>query len=218
MGRLLEHQGALWIGAQHVEPKRIPVTSPASHWARVLRPIWPGRCPDNRAGLDRRGGPGQYAGQIQNLVFMKRKLLSACAVALFWTTCPTLAIDDSAALQGNWSVKKTNDEGQHFTQSVELKKDKFIFRITGLDNQFAFHAEGDVKLEKLGPFNAIRFYHIRGGQSADNLRDIDAEYTVIYVLDQDTWTAAMNFDDDHGHQKPGVDVYKRVKKNANEAK
>ncbi len=145
---------------------------------------------------------------------MKRLLLSISAAALFWTTCTVLAADDSAALAGKWLVKKTNDQGQSFTQTIEVKKDKFIFQIIGSDDQVAIHAEGDIKLQKLGPFNSIRFSHIRGGQSADNLDDVDDEYTLIYVLDEDTWSVAMNFDKQHDQQKPGVDVYKRVKATA----
>jgi len=66
-------------------------------------------------------------------------------------------------------------------------------------------------LEKLGPFSSAKFYHIRGGPSAGNTQEVDDEYVSVYVLDDDTWTLSSNFDKQRENQKPGVDVYKRVK-------
>ena len=43
----------------------------------------------------------------------------------------TLLADDADLLAGKWSVKKVNDEGQKYTQSVEIKQDKFDFQIAG---------------------------------------------------------------------------------------
>src|SRR5262249_37068745 len=81
------------------------------------------------------------------------------------------------------------------------------------DGDVRVHAEGDLKLEKLGPFDSARFVHIRGGRSASDLNDVDDEYTCIYTLDTDTWHLASNFDKDRG-QNPSVDVYQRVKTSA----
>ena len=117
--------------------------------------------------------------------------------------------DDAEMLAGKWSVKKVND-GQNFTQSIEVKGSKFIFQIANADNEVVIYAEGDLKLDKLGPFNAAHFTHIRGGASATDLQDVDDDRTVIYMLDGDNWTVAADFDRDRG-QKPTVDVYQRVK-------
>jgi hypothetical protein len=139
---------------------------------------------------------------------MKRLLFDfSVATTLFVTT--TLLADDSELLTGKWSVKKSN-EGQNFTQTVEIKKDKFVFQVLGPDNQVVLYAEGDVKFEKVGPFNSVHFLHIRGGQSADSLQEVDDERINPYVLDGDTWMLASNFDKDRD-QKPTVDVYQRVK-------
>jgi hypothetical protein len=115
------------------------------------------------------------------------------------------------SLSGKWSIKKTNDQGQSFTQTIEIKKDKFVFQIIGADDNMVIYAEGDLKLEKLGPFSSAKFYHIRGGPSAGNTQEVDDEYVSVYVLDDDTWTLSSNFDKQRENQKPGVDVYKRVK-------
>ena len=120
------------------------------------------------------------------------------------------AADDLTALTGKWSTKKTNDQGEKYTQTLEIKKDKFVFQILDGANQVTLSAEGDIKLEKLGPFNSIRFFHIRAGSSS-SLEDVDDEYVSVYVLDDDNWTMASNFDKQRDQQKPTADVYRRVK-------
>src|ERR1041384_1754767 len=110
-------------------------------------------------------------------------LTLACALAL--GSAPALLADDAEALVGKWSAKKTNEQGQSFSQTMEIKKGKFVFEIHDTDNQVVIHAEGDLKLEKLGPFNSTRFIHIRGGSSASDLSDLDDEYTGVYTLDGD---------------------------------
>ena len=134
-----------------------------------------------------------------------RLLLSA---ALFAPA--TLRADDAEQLNGKWSLKKTNEAGQNYTQTVEINKDKFVFQIGGADNEVFLYATGDVKLQKLGPFSSARFFNIRGGNSPSNLNDVDDEFVSIYKLDGDTWTLASNFDKDRD-TKPAADVYHRVK-------
>src|SRR5206468_350553 len=72
------------------------------------------------------------------------------------------------------------------------------------------YAEGELKLEKLGPFKAARFFHIRGGESASDLEDVDDEYVSIYKLEEDTWIVAANFDKER-EQKPSLDIYRRIR-------
>ena len=140
-----------------------------------------------------------------------KKLLWSIYVCTLCIGTSALAADDLSTRAGKWSVKKTNDQGETFTQTIELKKDKFVFEIVGADANVRLHAEGDVKLEKAGPFSSIKFHHIRGGQSESNMQDVDDEYVSIYTLDGDTWTMATNFDKERERQKPSLDIYKRVK-------
>lgn len=143
-----------------------------------------------------------------------KRILTGALLAVLLTTPLYLVADEVSSLTGKWSTKKTNDQGQSYTQTIEIKKDKFVFQILGSDNNVVLYAEGDVKLEKLGPFSSAKFYHIKGGQSADNTNDVDDEYVSVYVLDEDTWTLTSNFDKQRENQKPTVDVYKRVKAEA----
>jgi len=122
----------------------------------------------------------------------------------------TLPADDAERLLGNWSMKKVNDQGQTVTQTVEVKKDRFAFHIIGADDHLTLYAEGDLKLEKLGPFKLARFSHVRSGESSSKLEDVDDEFASIYILDADAWTLAENFDK-RRDEKPNLEVYQRVK-------
>jgi len=131
------------------------------------------------------------------------------AVSLLVTA--ELSADDAGLLAGKWSVKKVNDQGQNYTQTIEVKPEgKFVFEILGEDGLPAFVAQGDLKLEKLGPFKAARFFHIKAGAVSSDLNDVDDEYESVYALGEETWTMASNFDKDRA-RKPTVDVYQRVK-------
>ncbi len=138
---------------------------------------------------------------------MKKLLCAICLVSLI--SLPVRA-DDFAGLAGKWSVKRVNNEGQNVTQTIEVKKDKFVFEILGSDDSVVLHAEGDLKLEKQGPFSVARFVNIRAGSSG-NLQDVDDVYTSIYTLDDDAWTMASGFDKQRDGQKPSLDVYHHVK-------
>src|SRR6187551_2882246 len=117
---------------------------------------------------------------------MKRLLLNCSfCCALFATSL--LFADDAEKLTGKWSVKKTNDQGQSFTQNLEIKKNKFIFEIQGADGSTALHAEGDVKFEKSGPFNVAHFLNIRAGSSSSDLQDVSEERRNVYVMDGEKW-------------------------------
>ena len=141
---------------------------------------------------------------------MKRLIILNIAVLIL--SCTAFA-DDLEALSGKWSVKKVNDQGDKVTQTIEVKKDKFVFEILSSDDSVVLHAEGDFKLEKFGPFSAARFSHIRAGGSASNLDDVDDTYVSVYTLDGDNWAMASNFDKQRDGQKPSVDVYHHVKAN-----
>ncbi len=136
----------------------------------------------------------------------------------FFATALAAAVlfaDDAPVPTGKWTTRKVNDQGQSYSQTLEIKKDKFVFQVLGADDQVALYAEGDVQLKKLGPFNSARFFHVRGGQSSADLQDVDEERQVVYVIDteKDVWIVASNFDADR-QEKPSVDVYRRAKAGA----
>ena len=121
--------------------------------------------------------------------------------------------DEQSALIGKWSAQKTNAEGQHYTQILGIKKDRFTFEIRDSAGHTAIYAEGDLKLESYSPFHIARFIHIRAGASPTNLEDVDDDRAVVYTVDSDTLTIASNFDKER-EQKPDTDVYHRINETA----
>lgn len=123
----------------------------------------------------------------------------------------TALADDLVKLEGKWSVKKTR-EGQSFTQTLEIKKDTFKFKVLRDNDEVTIYAEGKLKLEKCGPFNVARFVEIKAGASESDLSAMDDNYVSIYVLGDGLWTLATNFDKDRDDQKPVLDAYVKVAK------
>jgi hypothetical protein len=119
--------------------------------------------------------------------------------------------DDLERLAGKWSVNKTNDQGQAFTQTIEVKKDKLTFKIVGTDGTTYLHATGDIKLEKCGSFSVMKVTNIKAGRSESELEPVDDDRSSVYQLGYDTWTMASNFDKER-EQKPGIDVYRKSAK------
>ena len=143
---------------------------------------------------------------------MKNQLLSILTAIGFAAACASPAFgDDLESLDGKWTAQKTNDEGQRISQHIEIKKNKFKFKVVGSDGQTRLYAEGDVKLEKAGPFKTIVFTNIQAGQSDSDINPIDDTYTSIYRLGKDTWTLVTNIDKDRDEQKPSLDVYRKSK-------
>src|SRR5258707_15411266 len=141
---------------------------------------------------------------------MKRFLFSFYATAIL-LNFGLVRAEDLEAFSGKWLAKKVNEQGEKYSQTLEIRKDKFIFQILGADEQVILHAEGGIKLEKAGPFSAVRFFHIRAGGSSSNLQEIENEYISIYVLDDESCTMASNFDKRCEQQKPSADVYRHIK-------
>ena len=137
-------------------------------------------------------------------------LFCAGTLALLLMTSNAVA-DDLEKLAGKWSVNKTNEQGQSYTQTIEIKKDKLTFRIAGGDSAAHLYAIGDIKLEKLGPFNVMKVTNIKAGQSESDTNPVDDDRTLIYQLADNTWTVASNFDKERD-RKPAIDVYKRADK------
>ena len=144
---------------------------------------------------------------------MKKQIVSILTVLGFAAVCVTPALgDDLETLGGKWSCQKTNDDGQKYTQQIEIKTNKFTFKITDKDGDTLIYAEGKAKLDKAGPFKTISFTDIQAGQSSSQLDPVDDTFTSIYTLDGDsTWLLVMNFDKERGEQfKPSLDVMKKV--------
>lgn len=143
---------------------------------------------------------------------MKTQIVSILTAFGFAAVCTTPAFaQDLDLLAGKWSLQKTNAQGQRYTQQIEIKKDKFTFKISDAGGDTQLYAEGNVKLDKAGPLKVIVFSNIKAGRSASEIDSIDDTYTSIYRLDGDsTWLVASNFDKDREEQKPSLDAYQKA--------
>ena len=123
------------------------------------------------------------------------------------------AADSSSldALQGTWSTKRTNQEGQVISQTLEFKQDRMTFKMTGADGELRFFAKGAAAVQKLGPFQALKLTAIQAGRSEDSAESVDDERTSVFVVDGDTLTLASNFDKTRSGQPPRADTYSRGK-------
>jgi hypothetical protein len=138
---------------------------------------------------------------------MRRLLCFLLLSPLF--SAPVLLASDAKLLAGKWLAQRENHQWHSSSQTIEVKGDKFTFQMLDKDGQVVLHAEGDLKLEKLGTFSLVRFVNVRGGESQSNLETVDDEFNCTYILDGDTWTVASNFDKE---REPGpiLDVYHRA--------
>jgi uncharacterized protein (TIGR03067 family) len=143
---------------------------------------------------------------------MKKQIVSLLTVLGFAIVCVTPTFgEDLGMLAGKWSLQKTNADGQRFSQQIEIKKNKFTFKVTDPEGESQLFAEGDVKLDKAGPLKVIVFSNIKAGRSSSDTESIDDTYTSIYKFDGDTtWLLVSNFDKDREQQKPSLDVYRKV--------
>jgi len=138
---------------------------------------------------------------------MKTIILNLAAVAVVSTLGTLCAFaDDLDALAGKWVAERHDAQGQAFKQAIEIKKNKFTFKVMREGGQTALHAEGEVKAERLGPFKVAKFFHIQGGSSASDLQPVDDDRTVLYALDGNELTVAVNFDKERS-EPPTVTKY-----------
>jgi hypothetical protein len=120
--------------------------------------------------------------------------------------------DDAAKLEGKWTTKKTGPDGNAYTQTIEIKKGKFQFRVFRGSDELAIYAEGTFKLETSGPFHVAHFTDIKAGGSESDTNPIDDDRTSVYVLGEESWTLAQNFDKERNNEKAETTVYTRAKK------
>jgi hypothetical protein len=140
-------------------------------------------------------------------------------LCLSLTAASVAAADSSSldALQGVWSLKRTNQEGQVISQVLEFKQDRMTFKLAGADGELRLFAKGAVTVQKLGPFQTLKITGLQAGRSEDSAESVDDERTSVFVLDGDTLTLASNFDKARSGQPPRADTYSRGKAAENPA-
>ncbi len=150
---------------------------------------------------------------------MKSRFLGLAAKAAWVAALAGLSLN-AATLEdfaGKWTTKRVNDDGQSVTMTMEFEGPKMHFRILDSSGEARFYAKAKTKLEKFGPFEALRFYDIQAGGSPDDTQPIDDERVSLVRLDGETFHLAGNFDRRRDNETPSVDAYKRTAKPAAES-
>ncbi len=146
---------------------------------------------------------------LANQIDLMKKAITIIAAVFSLAALPLYArADDASVLNGKWVAKRTNSQGEAIQQVLEIKKDKFTFKILQDADQVAIYAQGDVKLEQLGPFKVARFSNIQGGRSAADLQPVDDEHVLIYTLSDNELTMASNFDKERSEPASAIKYHK----------
>jgi len=135
---------------------------------------------------------------------MKTNLLILAAGFLLTTLGSATAFaDDLDALTGKWVAERNDAQGRAVKHVLEINKNKFKLQMTRVADDRSLVAEGDVKVEALGPFKTAKFYNLQGGSSPSDLQPLDDERTVVYTLGAGEMTMAVNFDKER-NEPPSV--------------
>jgi uncharacterized protein (TIGR03067 family) len=144
---------------------------------------------------------------------MKSQLLVTVFILAIGLFASPAFSEELSAFAGKWTCQKTNEDGQRYSQTIEIKKDKFTFKVLSPDGETRLYAEGDVKLDKSAPFQIVIFSNVKAGGSSSDTTPIEDTYTSIYkFVDSDSLLVVMNFDKERDEQqRPRLDDYRKVK-------
>jgi hypothetical protein len=139
----------------------------------------------------------------------KNIALIAAAIIVGCALTPNHAAD-LAALQGRWTIAKTNQEGQAFTQVLQFENDQFTFQILGSDSKVRFFSKGTAKTTKADPLDLLSVTGIRAGRSAEELQPVDDTRSFVYTIRDNNLFLASNFDRVRQNEKPAAEMYVRA--------
>ena len=124
--------------------------------------------------------------------------------------CAAMAADgELEKLQGKWETTRTSEAGQKVKQTIDLKKDKMVYKIADASGSTVFIATADVKPQKSGAFRTFTISNIKAGRDEDSLEEADGERAYVYMLGDGTLTIVSNIDEER-ERPPVLDVYKKV--------
>jgi hypothetical protein len=143
---------------------------------------------------------------------MKKYLLTTVIAGVLAMAATTTSLGQSLSdLQGKWELKKKTARFGDATQTIEIKDQKFTYKVVSKDGETLLFAKGKVKVEKLGPFNVVKLTDIEGGRSETDLQAVDDERTIVYATGENSLSFAMNFDRSREGEETECNTY--TKKN-----
>lgn len=136
---------------------------------------------------------------------------AAWAAALAGLSLSAATLEDFG---GKWTTKRVTENGDSVTMTMQFDGAKLAFRILDGSGDTRLFAKTKVKLEKFGPFEALRFYDIEAGGSPDDTQPVDDERVSVVQIDGETFRIAGNFDKRRDNESPNLDTYTRTEKPA----
>jgi hypothetical protein len=117
-------------------------------------------------------------------------------------------------LQGNWALAKTNQEGQAYSQLIEIHGDQFSFQIVDAQSRLLLVSKGTIKATKTGPFDLLSVTGIQAGRAPEELQAVDDTRSLIYTIRDGKLIFASNFDKERENETPTVESYTRTRAEA----
>jgi hypothetical protein len=137
-------------------------------------------------------------------------LLAAAALGSLSLTTPVLG-QSFSEIQGKWTLKKNSSNWGEVTQHLELKDERFTYKVVSRSGETLLAAKGSVKVERLGPFKVMRLTDIQGGYSENALEPVYDDRAIVYTTGWNSLTVALNFDRARDGEDPEADTYRKVR-------
>jgi len=139
----------------------------------------------------------------------KNIALTAAAIIVGCASISSNA-SDLAALQGRWTVAKTSQEGQAYSQVLQFENDQLTFQILGSDSKVRLISKGTVKSTKAGPLDLLSISGLRAGRSEQEMQPVDDTRTLVCTVRDGRLFLASNFDRVRENETPGAETYVRA--------
>lgn len=140
---------------------------------------------------------------------MKMRIREIAVAVMVLGTLIGVQASDLDALQGKWTAARTNQEGQVYSQAIEIEKDQLIFQIVDSDSKVRFFSKGTVKATSAVPFSILTINDIRAGHSQEDLQPVNDSRALVYTLRDGKLFLASNFDRERENEKPAAEIYIR---------
>ena len=140
---------------------------------------------------------------------MLRSVFSVLIAFAFAWVATAAEQGEIVKLQGKWEAKRNSEDGEKGTQTLDIKKDKILYKILNDDGQTVFMATAEMKPQKAGAFQTFTITNIKAGSSEDSLEASDEDRSYVYQLTGQTLTIVSNIDQER-ERPPVLDVYKKV--------
>jgi len=140
---------------------------------------------------------------------MKTRIAEIMTVIMFSCATAWSRGAELDQLQGKWAIAKTNQEGQAYSQTLQIEKDQLTFQVVGSDSKVRLFSRGTVKVTTAPPFDVLTITDLRGGLSEQEMQAFPGSRVMVYTIRDGNLFLASNFDTVRENEKPGAEMYVR---------